>query len=188
MLIDATSPATEEDCLPHKHSRTSPCGLHSTHFIPKKSQNVKVTPQATNKSTKGTQMRKWGNVRWKRTYQENVYYWKTMRLTRSGTRKDGGAAGKDEATVGVASKKKQRNRKEKKKNSKKVIQRVWSPLFIRDQNPRDPKRHVAWKHTPRQRAAWQQPRWKQPTSILWTRIFHVRPHSIGETRFLLVKN
>ena len=23
---------------------------------------------------------------------------------------------------------------------------------------------------------------------LWTRIFHVRPHSIGETRFLFVKN
>ena len=25
-------------------------------------------------------------------------------------------------------------------------------------------------------------------SRLWTRIFHVRPHSIGETRFLFVKN
>ena len=24
--------------------------------------------------------------------------------------------------------------------------------------------------------------------LLWTRIFHVRPHSIGETRFLFVKN
>ena len=23
---------------------------------------------------------------------------------------------------------------------------------------------------------------------VWTRIFHVRPHSIGETRFLFVKN
>ena len=23
---------------------------------------------------------------------------------------------------------------------------------------------------------------------LWTRIFHMRPHSIGETRFLFVKN
>ena len=61
-----------------------------------------------------------------------------MRLTRSRTRKDGGAAGKDEAAVRVASKKKKRNRKEKKKNSKKVIQGVWSPLFIRDQRiPKD---------------------------------------------------
>ena len=24
--------------------------------------------------------------------------------------------------------------------------------------------------------------------LVWTRIFHVRPHSIGETRFLFVKN
>ena len=24
--------------------------------------------------------------------------------------------------------------------------------------------------------------------LLWTRIFHLRPHSIGETRFLFVKN
>ena len=24
--------------------------------------------------------------------------------------------------------------------------------------------------------------------VMWTRIFHVRPHSIGETRFLFVKN
>ena len=34
-------------------------------------------------------------------------------------------------------------------------------LFMRDQNPRDPKRQ------------------------LWSHIFHVRPHSIGETRFYL---
>ena len=24
--------------------------------------------------------------------------------------------------------------------------------------------------------------------MVWTRIFHMRPHSIGETRFLFVKN
>ena len=73
VLTDATSPAIDGDCLPQKNSKTSQYGLHNAHFIPKKSQNAKVTPKATNKSTKGTQMRKWGNVRWKRTYQENVY-------------------------------------------------------------------------------------------------------------------
>ena len=26
------------------------------------------------------------------------------------------------------------------------------------------------------------------SNLLWTRIFHVRPHSIGETRFLFVRN
>ena len=37
-----------------------------------------------------------------------------------------------------------------------------SPIY---KGPKDPKRHVAWKHTPRQRAAWLQPRWKRSTSI-----------------------
>ena len=29
---------------------------------------------------------------------------------------------------------------------------------------------------------------QNPKGILWTRIFHVHPHSTGETRFLFVKN
>ena len=36
--------------------------------------------------------------------------------------------------------------------SKKLAQKVWSPLFIGDWNPRDPKKQAAWKRTP-QRAA-----------------------------------
>ena len=76
-----------------------------------------------------------------------------MRLTRIKARKDSGAIGKYEAIVKVASNKKQRNSKEKKKNSKKVIQGVWSPLFIRDKTLRIPKDMLLGSSTPRGNAS-----------------------------------
>ena len=49
--------------------------------------------------------------------------------------------------------KKGRRRAPKAETSKKVPQGVWSPLFIGDQNLKDPKRQAAWERAPKRHAA-----------------------------------